>query len=392
MPAKNSMLDGLGDKAFDEEVGKLIAAGTIVPRQVAKTKRQCTVEEWAAKKLYSRKWVRQKLNRQKKEEPFGGLDEAEFDRRAERLIEKGAVAARQLLKRKKDRTVEEHAAHKLWQRLYRTQDVKGARRRKRQSRLKQIERLKKLPAFAGMTEEAFDREVKRLLASGSIKPRETNIPKAQCTPRQWAAKLLRARTYARENPGQHIETAKRHRAKHRPKILARQRSRAKEYYVENREAIKQKSAEYYRANPEKARDRERLRRATDPLHRLRHALRNRWLKALRLARAGKYRSALDVGLPTTRELLKHLERKFEPGMSWENHGKDWHIDHIMPLTGKGVDLNNPAHQYAVCHYTNLRPAWGSENMAKNNHVTPAARARFNRLVRKYLANSASPSR
>ena len=33
------------------------------------------------------------------------------------------------------------------------------------------------------------------------------------------------------------------------------------------------------------------------------------------------------------ELKVHLERLFEPGMTWENHRKDgWHIDHVVPLS------------------------------------------------------------
>ena len=27
--------------------------------------------------------------------------------------------------------------------------------------------------------------------------------------------------------------------------------------------------------------------------------------------------------------MKHLEKQFTKGMTWENHGK-WHIDHVIP--------------------------------------------------------------
>lgn len=63
------------------------------------------------------------------------------------------------------------------------------------------------------------------------------------------------------------------------------------------------------------------------------------------------------------ELKLHLEAQFQPGMSWENYGKGgWHIDHIQPLCA--FDLTQEEHLKIVCHYSNLRPLWQQENIAK----------------------------
>lgn len=68
---------------------------------------------------------------------------------------------------------------------------------------------------------------------------------------------------------------------------------------------------------------------------------------------------------TRLELVRHLERQFLPGMTWENYG-EWHIDHIIPvscLIRNGED--NPATVNAL---SNLRPMWASDNIRKGASV------------------------
>lgn len=62
-------------------------------------------------------------------------------------------------------------------------------------------------------------------------------------------------------------------------------------------------------------------------------------------------------------LKQRLECQFEPGMSWENHGKHgWHIDHRKPIDAfvkEGVTSIRTINM--LC---NLSPMWGVENMSK----------------------------
>lgn len=68
---------------------------------------------------------------------------------------------------------------------------------------------------------------------------------------------------------------------------------------------------------------------------------------------------------TVKELKLYLEKKFKPGMSWENHGLyGWHIDHIKPVSK--FKLINPEEQKKCFHYTNLQPLWAKENIKKGN--------------------------
>jgi len=69
-------------------------------------------------------------------------------------------------------------------------------------------------------------------------------------------------------------------------------------------------------------------------------------------------------------LRKHLEAQWTVGMSWDNYDlKGWHVDHIIPLQAEVVDLFNERHLKIVCHYSNLRPMWGSENSSRCNKMS-----------------------
>ena len=61
------------------------------------------------------------------------------------------------------------------------------------------------------------------------------------------------------------------------------------------------------------------------------------------------------------KLWEHLESKFQPGMTRENHGK-WHIDHIRPCIS--FNLTDLEQQKICFHYTNLQPLWAEDNLKK----------------------------
>jgi hypothetical protein len=53
-------------------------------------------------------------------------------------------------------------------------------------------------------------------------------------------------------------------------------------------------------------------------------------------------------------------------MSWDNYGKEWQIDHILPLSL--FDLKDEKHIKIAVHWTNLQPLKSSENTVKYNHL------------------------
>eukprot|EP00820_Chromera_velia_P018020 Cvel_27181.t1-p1 / transcript=Cvel_27181.t1 / gene=Cvel_27181 / organism=Chromera_velia_CCMP2878 / gene_product=Uncharacterized protein L426, putative / transcript_product=Uncharacterized protein L426, putative / location=Cvel_scaffold3353:1900-2452(-) / protein_length=184 / sequence_SO=supercontig / SO=protein_coding / is_pseudo=false len=71
------------------------------------------------------------------------------------------------------------------------------------------------------------------------------------------------------------------------------------------------------------------------------------------------------------DLKAHLEKDDfhgNPGMSWENYGSLWHVDHIVPIQYRGADGQKPDAQTQVArlHFSNLQPMWSEENLRKGN--------------------------
>lgn len=60
-----------------------------------------------------------------------------------------------------------------------------------------------------------------------------------------------------------------------------------------------------------------------------------------------------------------ITRQFLVGMNWGNHGKVWHIDHVIPLDAAGTD---PDKLKRLCHYENLTPMWWKDNLQKGFKV------------------------
>jgi hypothetical protein len=67
---------------------------------------------------------------------------------------------------------------------------------------------------------------------------------------------------------------------------------------------------------------------------------------------------------TMKELSDHIEKQFLPGMTWENYGKQWNLDHIDGLSM--FDLTRKDQVLACWHYKNLRPMWSAANFQKGN--------------------------
>jgi len=143
----------------------------------------------------------------------------------------------------------------------------------------------------------------------------------------------------------------------------------KTYRNENKEAVmaqrkrtwvkhgKKYSAQHYKWKKNKLK--------TDIQFRLRETIRARITSAIKSG--AKSGSALKLLGCSIEEFKLHIEKQFKPGMTWDNWKLDgWHIDHIKPI--KNFDLSDKKQLAEVCHYTNMRPLWAEDNLARRFEV------------------------
>lgn len=64
------------------------------------------------------------------------------------------------------------------------------------------------------------------------------------------------------------------------------------------------------------------------------------------------------------EAMIRLQSQFKNGMTWDNHGTKWTIDHIVPLSA--FDLTNPNDRRMANHISNLRPMLRIDNIRKGS--------------------------
>lgn len=137
------------------------------------------------------------------------------------------------------------------------------------------------------------------------------------------------------------------------------------YQRENKERLTKYAKEYYQKNKqhiyERTRRNTQKRLQSDINFKLAHNLRARLNSAIK--NSNKAGSAVEELGCSIEFLKKHLESQFQPGMTWENHGK-WHIDHIKPLAK--YTLTDKKQFKEACHYTNLQPLWSTDNLTKKD--------------------------
>ena len=129
----------------------------------------------------------------------------------------------------------------------------------------------------------------------------------------------------------------------------------------NPDRIKLASQEYREKYPNRRKEAECRYLASHPEARIRGNLRRRLYNFLKETNQVKIASAVDELGCTVEELRKHLESKFQLGMTWKNYG-DWEIDHIKPLIS--FNMFNIEEVRQACHYTNLQPLWAEDNRSK----------------------------
>lgn len=152
----------------------------------------------------------------------------------------------------------------------------------------------------------------------------------------------------------------RNREKQRERVTKRHHERKADVaYVKSRRAT---SAAWKKNNKNRVNEawriRDQDRRNSDLNYRLRRNMRSR-LKRYFSNKAGSVITDLGCSVP---HLITYLEDQWESGMSWQNYGTEWEIDHIEPLAI--FDLADRKQFLKACHYSNLQPLWCKEHRRK----------------------------
>ena len=137
------------------------------------------------------------------------------------------------------------------------------------------------------------------------------------------------------------------------------------YYQANKERILRNTARWKKDNPAKFAAHRRKYLRNSPKARIANNSRDRIRRMIGSQGKGRGRSNRLIGCSAD-TLCLILEAQFMPGMTWDNYGSAWHVDHIIPLSA--YDLTDPEQQREAFHYTNLQPMWAHENMAKGDEV------------------------
>jgi hypothetical protein len=134
---------------------------------------------------------------------------------------------------------------------------------------------------------------------------------------------------------------------------------------------------YFRHNRLKCKDCER----DEPIEKMKRVIRSRIIGALKQ----KNKHTIEyLGCNVTDYLNWLLKNDF--GYTLENRGKEWHIDHVIPLSH--FDLENEEQQLIAFNWRNTMPLSVKENLSKNNKIIKEQiEQHYKKLLEYHLENN-----
>lgn len=163
------------------------------------------------------------------------------------------------------------------------------------------------------------------------------------------------------------------------------KERTKNWYNENKERLSEMSKEYRKANPhiikernknyvknnrdkvnKYAREWKKAKRTNDKNYLLREIVSRRIRYELTTRKTGEKEFRTHEYLGCTFDYFRrYIEVRFEHGMTWDNYGDRWELDHIIPCVS--WDLTNLFENLCCWNYRNIQPLWKIENRVKKDN-------------------------
>lgn len=131
-----------------------------------------------------------------------------------------------------------------------------------------------------------------------------------------------------------------------------QKRGCRNYFLNNKEKVYKSMVEY-----------QKKRYKEDSHFKAKSILRDNIKRLFRVLKTSKSDNTFNLLGYTVEEFLVKIEEKFEVGMSWENHGDEWQLDHIIPI---GMFyLRKKSHFDYVNSIENLQPLWNEDHFNKS---------------------------
>lgn len=174
------------------------------------------------------------------------------------------------------------------------------------------------------------------------------------------AKIEYNRKWRLANPKKFKAQCRRHRIKHFSERLSYNRA----WRHKNRIRCRKRNARYAADNKQKLREYQKVwqkkHREENLSARIKGALRCRIRETIkRNSKAARTEELLGCSID---QFLGHLELGFRAGITWNNYGTHWHIDHKKPCAS--FNLADPAQQRVCFNWKNLQPLLVQENLQK----------------------------
>lgn len=96
------------------------------------------------------------------------------------------------------------------------------------------------------------------------------------------------------------------------------------------------------------------------------SMRNRFRDVMRKVRAGNLSGFTRTMGCSHKQFRNHLQSQFKQGMTWNNYGTKWQVDHILPVAS--FDHTDSEQVKKCWHYSNLRPLCAIENNKKRDKI------------------------
>jgi hypothetical protein len=175
-----------------------------------------------------------------------------------------------------------------------------------------------------------------------------------------AARIASSIKWTKKNP----EKTKAYRKKDREKDREKYNQYFRNYRAKYKDLINERKRSQKYKNTRSIYRKKRFKEDLD--FKLSERLRSALSSIMKSNKIPKKSKALELLGVKIKYFRKYLEHRFAPEMTWENHGKVWHLDHIIPVSA--IDLYKDENLKFAFHYRNFQPMFAKDNLQKHNNI------------------------